>query len=136
MVAYTSLALLGAWVAVATPLMPRQQTAVVTVTVPAPTPTNTAWNAGAVNAYSIHASCNATQRSYLENGFKETMTLVHHARDHILRWGNKSTIYQKYFGDAAVGEPLGWYTKFGDGDKSDVLFRCDDVDGNCQQDGM
>jgi len=136
MVAYTPLVLLGASTIV-NALSPRQQSpAVVTVTVPAPAPVSTAWNAGAVTEYPIHASCNATQRGYIKQGLQETIMLSRQARDHILRWGNESDIYQKYFGDAPTGEPLGWFTKIADGDKAGVLFRCDNIDGNCGQAGM
>jgi hypothetical protein len=136
MVAYSSLVLLGASAAVANPLFPRQQNAVTTVTVTAAAPSSTAWNAGAVVEYPIHASCNATQKAFLQKGLQETMTITRQARDHILRWGNSSSIYQKYFGDAATGEPLGWYSKIADGDKAGTLFRCDNIDGNCGQAGM
>jgi hypothetical protein len=134
MVAYSSLVLLGASAAVANPLFPRQQAAT-TVTVTATAPTSTAWNAGMVSEYPIHASCNATQKAFLQKGLQETVTICRQARDHILRWGNSSSIYQKYFGNAATGEPLGWFSKIADGDKSSTLFRCDNIDGNCGQDG-
>lgn len=129
----STLLLLGASAVVASPLAPRAS--VETVTVPAAAPTSTAWNAGAVPNYPIHASCNATQRAYIEKGLDETRKLGSQARDHILRWGNSSDIYRKYFGDAPTGEPLGWYTKIVDGDKADILFRCDDIDGNCDLTG-
>jgi hypothetical protein len=135
MAARFSLMLLGASAAIATPLIPRQQPAPGTVTVNAATPSSTAWDAGAVHDYPIHASCNITQRAYLKKGLQETVTICRQARDHILRWGNSSTIYQKYFGNAPTGEPLGWFSKIADGDKSNVLFRCDNIDGNCQQSG-
>jgi hypothetical protein len=131
----STLMLLGASAVMAGPLAPRQQTTV-TATVTAAAPTSTAWDAGAVNEYPIHASCNATQHAYIKKGLDETMLLCGQARDHILRWGNSSTIYRKYFGDAPTGEPLGWFTKIVDGDKSDILFRCDNIDGNCAQKGM
>ncbi|CAO2654034.1 Nn.00g107670.m01.CDS01 [Neocucurbitaria sp. VM-36] len=129
----SSLLLLGASAVLGTPLVPRHSG--VTVTVLAAAPTSTAWDIGAIHEYSIHASCNATQHAYIKSGLQETITLCRQARDHILRWGNTSEIYQKYFGNAPTGEPLGWFTKIVDGDKSDVLFRCDNVDGNCGQEG-
>lgn len=135
MVAYTSLVLLGASAAVANPLFPRQQSAAATVTVTAPAASSTAWNAGAVTEYPIHASCNATQHAYIRKGLDETVALCRQARDHILRWGNESSIYQKYFGNEPTGEPLGWFTKIADGDKAGTLFRCDNPDGNCAQPG-
>lgn len=132
----SSLLLFGASAVFATPLVPRQNVETVTVTAAAPAATSTAWDAGAVRQYPIHASCNATQHAYIRQGLDETITICRQARDHILRWGNSSEIFQKYFGNSSTGEPLGWYTKIVDGDKSDVLFRCDNIDGNCGQEGM
>lgn len=130
----SSLVLFGAATTIAGPLAPRHATTVtVAAAVAAQTPT--AWDAGAVHEYPIHASCNATQHAYIRKGLDETMKLCSQARDHILRWGNSSDIYRKYFGDAPTGEPLGWFTKIVDGDKSDVLFRCDNPDGNCNNEG-
>lgn len=126
--------LFGASAVLAGPLVPRQPTTV-TVTQAAAAPTTPAWDAGAVYEYNIHASCNKTQHAYIRKGLEETMKLCSQARDHILRWGNSSEIYRKYFGNAPTGEPLGWFTKIVDGDKSEVLFRCDNPDGNCNNQG-
>lgn len=130
MARFTSLMLFGAAAVSASPLVARQATtAAVTADPAAATPT--AWDAGAVHQYPIHASCNASQHRYIRNGLDEAMTISRHARDHILRWGNSSAIYQKYFGSASTGEPIGWFTKVADGDKSGIVFRCDDPDQNC-----
>lgn len=121
--------------AFASPALFRRQNAVtVTQTVTAAA-TPTPWNAGAVDQFPIHSSCNATEYAQIRRGLDETLLLVGHARDHILRWGNSSEIYQKYFGNASTGEPLGWYAKIAGGDKEGVLFRCDNPDGNCEQEG-
>jgi hypothetical protein len=128
-----SIVLLGASAVFASPLAPRRDA---TVTVTASSPAATAWDAGAVHDYPIHASCNTTQHAYIKQGLDEAITICSQARDHILRWGNSSEIYQKYFGNSSTGEPLGWFTKIVDGDKSDVHFRCDNIDGNCNQKGM
>lgn len=130
----STLLLLGASSVIAGPLAGRQDTTA-TVTASSTAPSATPWDSGAVHEYPIHESCNSTQRAYLETALGETMTLCRQARDHILRWGNESEIYQKYFGDAPTGEPIGWFTKIVDGDKSDILFRCDNIDGNCAQKG-
>ncbi|KAF1923441.1 zincin [Didymella exigua CBS 183.55] len=130
MARFTSLMLFGAAAVSASPLVARQATTV-TVTADPTAATSTAWDAGAIHQFPIHASCNATQHQYIRNGLDETITLCRQARDHILRWGNSSAIYQKYFGNAPTGEPIGWFTKIVDGDKADVLFRCDDPDQNC-----
>ncbi|OAG02334.1 zincin [Paraphaeosphaeria sporulosa] len=132
-----SAVLLFAASAVASPaLLPRQaSTVTVTEVAPAPAPTATAWNSGAVDEFPVHSSCNATEAAQIKRGLSETMAMVGHARDHILRWGNSSEIYQKYFGNASTGEPIGWYTKIAEGDKAGILFRCDNPDGNCGQEG-
>ncbi|KAJ5185003.1 hypothetical protein N7491_007129 [Penicillium cf. griseofulvum] len=89
------------------------------------------WNAGAVDRFPIHSSCNATQRRQIEIGLNETITLAEHAKDHILRWRNESEIYRKYFGDRPSMEAIGAFDVVVNGDKKNVLFRCDNPDGNC-----
>lgn len=93
------------------------------------------WDSGMTRAYPIHQSCNSTETALLEQAFAEMAVLAAHARDHILRFGNSSSFFTKYFGKATTGEPAGWLDKIVNGDKSGVLFRCDDIDGNCWQDG-
>lgn len=95
-----------------------------------------AWDAGAVTQYQIHSSCNATQAHQIAVGLNETIQLVGHARDHVLRWGNNSDIYQRYFGARPPFEVLGAYDIIINGDKEGVLFRCDNPDGNCDLEGM
>ncbi|KAB8265729.1 putative peptidase domain-containing protein [Aspergillus pseudonomiae] len=93
------------------------------------------WDAGATTQYPIHQSCNATQRRQIEAGLNETIALVDHAKAHILRWGNESTIYRKYFGNRPSFEAIGAYDIVSNGDKGSVLFRCDNPDGNCDNEG-
>ncbi|RHZ50825.1 hypothetical protein CDV55_100602 [Aspergillus turcosus] len=93
------------------------------------------WNAGAVTSYPIHSSCNATQRRQIEAGLDEAITLAQHAKAHILRWGNESEIYRKYFGNRPTMEAIGGYDVVINGDKGKVLFRCDNPDGNCALEG-
>lgn len=89
------------------------------------------WDAGRVSQYPIHSSCNATQRLQIETGLNETIQFAQHAADHVLRWQNNSEIYRKYFGDRPVYEVIGAFDIIASGDKSGVLFRCDNPDGNC-----
>lgn len=93
------------------------------------------WAENWVKNFPIHKSCNDTQFNQLEQGLQETQMLAAHAKDHTLRFGNESKFFQKYFGDAKTGEVVGWYENVVSADKSDVLFRCDDIDGNCKLDG-
>jgi len=93
------------------------------------------WDSDAVSQYPIHSSCNATQRLQIETGLNESIALAAHAKEHILRWGNKSSIYRKYFGNRPLFEPIGIYELLNSGDKGSVLFRCDNPDGKCEIDG-
>lgn len=101
--------------------------------IPSATPYN--WNDGMVDHYPIHQSCNATNRNQLVRAFEDLHEVATHAKNHILRFGNTSEIFIRYFGEAASAEPLGWFARVADGDKSNLLFRCDDIDGNCKNDG-
>lgn len=95
----------------------------------------TPWNAGATTEFVIHESCNSSEVIQLRKGLADAVTLAEHAKEHILRFGNSSAHYQKYFGDAPSGEAIGYYEKVVSGDRGDALFRCDDPDGNCKQPG-
>ena len=102
----------------------------------AQSPSSFDWSRGDVSQYEIHQSCNATETAILRQALTETEILAAHAKDHILRFGNGSSYYRKYFGDAPTAEPAGWYDRLVNGDKAGVLFRCDDIDHNCAtQDG-
>ncbi|PGH28146.1 hypothetical protein AJ80_00036 [Polytolypa hystricis UAMH7299] len=90
------------------------------------------WDEGAVREFPIHKSCNATERRQLQRGLDDTVTLAKHAKDHVLRYGNDSAIYRKYFGNAPSAHVVGNFERIVAGDKADVLFRCDDPDGNCK----
>ncbi|OAL24465.1 hypothetical protein AYO20_10623 [Fonsecaea nubica] len=90
-----------------------------------------AWDAGAVSEFQIHESCNVTQATQIAAGLDETILLVEHAKEHVLRFGNTSDIYRRYFGDRPPHEVIGAYEIIIHGDKKRVLFRCDNPDGNC-----
>jgi hypothetical protein len=89
------------------------------------------WNAGAVNEWNIHSSCNGSERFQLQQGLDEAVQLAEHAKAHIARWGNSSAVYRKWFGNRPTVEALGSYDIIINGDRADALFRCDDPDGNC-----
>lgn len=90
------------------------------------------WDADGRKDYPVHPSCNSTQRRQLELGLSELKELAGHARDHILRYGNSSTQFLKYFGSGTTAEPIGWHSRMVDADKTGMLFRCDDPDRNCE----
>lgn len=100
------------------------------------TPSLSPWDSGATTQYPVHSSCNATQRLQIETGLNETIALAVHAKEHILRWGNESSIYRKYFGNRPSFEPIGIYELLSSGDTGSVLFRCDNPDGKCDNDGL
>ncbi|KAI0199634.1 putative peptidase family-domain-containing protein [Astrocystis sublimbata] len=118
-------------------LRPRQDAVTVTHTILSPTPEPSVydWAAGATTSYPIHSSCNATQRALLSRGLNEAITLAAHAKDHILRFGNSSDYYQKYFGSSPTAEVIGWYDRIVSADRTGIWFRCDDIDRNCHQEG-
>ena len=95
-----------------------------------------AWDDGATKDFVIHESCNSTEVIQLRKGLADAVALADHAKQHILRFGNSSEHYRKYFGDAPSGEAIGYYEKVISGDKGNALFRCDNPDGNCDQPGM
>lgn len=88
-------------------------------------------------AFPIHESCNATLSAQLTRALDETVVLAKHAKEHLLRWGGESPFVQKYFGNGTTSTPIGWYDRVVSADRGDIVFRCDDPDGNCaSQDGM
>lgn len=99
------------------------------------TSTPEAWDAGGVTEYIIHESCNDTQASQIADGLREAVELAEHAKNHILRWGNESTIYRKYFGDDPPYAAIGSYEIVVNGNKDGIIFRCDNPDGNCDIEG-
>ncbi|KAL9126939.1 MAG: hypothetical protein Q9217_004097, partial [Psora testacea] len=84
-----------------------------------------------VDEFVIHPSCNSTETIQLRKGLADAVTLAQHAKQHILRYGNSSDHYRKYFGKAPSGEAIGYYEKVVNGNKAHALFRCDNPDGNC-----
>ncbi|CAO1626673.1 unnamed protein product [Sympodiomycopsis kandeliae] len=86
-----------------------------------------------VTDFPIHESCNASQALQIRSGFEDMNRLLKSATDHLLLHGNTSDLFKLYFGeDADPAVPLGYYSRILSGDKSKTLFRCDDIDGNCQ----
>lgn len=88
------------------------------------------WTSGWTTEYPIHQSCNDTLRGQLEEALGETVQLAKHARDHLLRWGDKSEFARKYFGNSST-LAIGWYDRVISADKYGMTFRCDDPDRNC-----
>jgi hypothetical protein len=133
--ATTAALVLLAQAGAASPLVNRAEASSTVLDVPESTSTVSPdydWSSKWETKYQIHHSCNATLRHQLETALGETEQLAKHARDHLLRFGHKSEIVVKYFGNGSTAEPAGWYDRVVGADKSDVLFRCDDPDENCK----
>ena len=92
---------------------------------------DTDWYDEVSQGFAIHPSCNATETVQLRKGLADAVKLADHAKQHILRYGNSSEHYRKYFGNAPSGEAIGYYEKVINGDRTSSLFRCDNPDGNC-----
>ncbi|KAI4246897.1 MAG: hypothetical protein L6R42_009768, partial [Xanthoria sp. 1 TBL-2021] len=69
------------------------------------------WDDGATKDFVIHESCNSTEMIQLRKGLADALTLADHAKQHILRFGNSSEHYRKYFGDAPSAEAIGNYER-------------------------
>ncbi|TGO81606.1 hypothetical protein BPOR_1085g00020 [Botrytis porri] len=98
------------------------------------------WKSGYISHFTIHPSCNATERHELSEGLRQAVEMAEHAKNHsyssVLVQGNKSEIFQKYFGKGPTATPMGWFDKIASGNRAGIIFRCDDPDRNCEtQDG-
>ena len=118
--------------AIASPLKNREVT---TVTVSGSTATSYPQPAYEIQGFPIHSSCNGTERNQLQKAFGDTIKIAQQAAQHIYTHGNESELYTKYFGLAPTAEVIGWYEKVVYGNREGILFRCDDIDGNCHQEG-
>lgn len=86
-------------------------------------------------SFEIDDSCSAVEQNQLRQAFEETKLLANHAKLHTLRNGNSSEFYRKYFGNAPIGEVVGNYEAIVSANTTGILFRCDDPDEKCYQDG-
>lgn len=94
------------------------------------------WDATWNKDIQIHSSCNYSQYHQIYEAWEETKKLSNHAKEHASLFGNSSEIFQKWFGiETSNAEVVGWYDNVLNQDKTGVIFRCDDIDGNCHQDG-
>lgn len=117
----------------ASPLATQSTTPTTLATIPesTSTPKNYDWADGWSASFPIHSSCNSTLRAQLEDAIDDTVQLAQHARNHLLRFGGKSELATKYFGNGSLAEPIGWYDRIVAADKGAMTFRCDDPDQNC-----
>ncbi|KFX99104.1 hypothetical protein V490_01946 [Pseudogymnoascus sp. VKM F-3557] len=95
------------------------------------TPTPYDWSSGYVSQFVIHPSCNSTERHEITAGLEQAVTIVQHAKEHILIHRNNSKIFQKYFGQGPTAPVIGWLDKIATANRAGVIFRCDDPDKNC-----
>ncbi|TEY31803.1 hypothetical protein BOTCAL_0776g00020 [Botryotinia calthae] len=90
------------------------------------------WQSSYVSRFTIHSSCNATERHELSEGLRQAVEMAEHVKSHILVHGSKSEIFQKYFGKGPTATPMGWFDKIASGNRAGIVFRCDDPDRNCE----
>ncbi|WWC86571.1 uncharacterized protein L201_001448 [Kwoniella dendrophila CBS 6074] len=95
-------------------------------------PDLTAWSAGASNEFKVWGeTCNTTQLELIGEGLAQTIRLVEHGRDHLRRFGNDS-YFQRWFGNGGNPNTIqGLYDRIISGDRGNVSFTCDDIDGLC-----
>lgn len=117
---------------IASPLAERAtSTSSVTAPISSATPTTYSWSEDWNTSFPIHKSCNSTLRAQLDSALNEAVQLAEHAKNHLLRFGGKSELVQKYFGNGSLAEPIGWFERVVSADKGNMTFRCDDPDKNC-----
>lgn len=93
------------------------------------------WTEDWKTTFEIHDSCTPVEANQLRQAFEETELLANHAKLHTLRNGNSSEFYRKYFGNAPIGEVVGNFEGIVSANTTGILFRCDDPDDKCNQDG-
>lgn len=89
------------------------------------------WTDGYISEFTIHSSCNATERHELSFGLEQAVLVARHAKEHLLIHGNESVVYQKYFGQGPTAPVIGWLDKIATANRAGLIFRCDDPDQNC-----
>lgn len=85
----------------------------------------------------VHESCNSTQRRMLNDALADTFEMATFARDYAATNGPEDPIFTKYFGTdpKAFSAVIGIWEALLTSNKQGVLFRCDNIDGNCGQAG-
>jgi len=81
--------------------------------------------------FPIHPSCNATSHRVLSSALWETVAIARSAKEYLLDKGSDPPIVQKYFGTGPTAIPIGIYERIIAANHDGMLFRCDDIDGNC-----
>jgi hypothetical protein len=94
------------------------------------------WDAGGTPEFPIHGSCNVSEVIQLRKHLGDMKMVANHAIDRILRYGNESELFVKWFGASPTAQPIGWYERLARADRTGFQFRCDDPDGFCGPPGM
>lgn len=83
----------------------------------------------------IHESCNATERRQLTKALSDTMEVAQLAKNYLVANGPTDEVYKLYFGDGNWLTAMGAFDGILNSNKEGVLLRCDNIDGNCGQEG-
>lgn len=94
------------------------------------------WDVGATHEFPIHPSCNVSEVTQIRKAIDDMFVVAEHAIDHMLRYGNESAVFVKWFGNASTAEPIGWYNRLVRADRTGFQFRCDDPDDYCDEPGQ
>lgn len=90
-----------------------------------------AWNPDFQKDFTINNTCNASESSVLSSALHQAIEVSEHARQHLLRYGNSSDIFKKYFGHNPPFIPLGVYDFLSNGNKGNFTFGCQDFEKKC-----
>lgn len=89
------------------------------------------WNEGFQYNYYISSTCNTTNANLITIGQNQGLEVAQHARVFLLHYGNYSDTFIKYFGFSPSYAPLGVYDSIANGDRSHLLYTCEDVENKC-----
>lgn len=79
----------------------------------------------------IHHTCNETNARMLTPALKDSLEVSAYAKNRLLNYGKDNTFYQRWFGNGSIFTVYGVLDYLVESAKDGILYRCDDVDGQC-----
>lgn len=75
-------------------------------------------------------NCNVTQVKYINKYYQDMLEVLSVARSHLIEYNNDS-VFKHWFGNGNPLTVLGVLDNIASGSKDGVLYRCDDIEGEC-----
>ncbi|KAG7789935.1 hypothetical protein KL929_002631 [Ogataea haglerorum] len=80
---------------------------------------------------SIYHTCNETNARMIRAGLKDSLEAAAYARARLTEYGKDDEIYERWFGNGSIYEVIGTIDWLVEASKDSLLYRCDDIDGEC-----